>query len=276
MKYATSQDTLQVDKKTAVSMLADMGFDGIEIVVTDGIHEITEQGLELNADEVDPLSDEIWTIQEFESILLQAKEAGINIPSICLSFFNLRPGLTSSDPTERSTVRKLLIDIIDVASQSAIPVILVPFFLDADISDEPTKQLIVDEISKTTDAAEQANVTLGLETSLPATENLELLQAIDSPAVKLYYDVGNAVWKDYDPSAEIKKLGNQIVQIHVKDSRNETSDVMLGEGRVPFEDVADALGEIGYDGWIVLETITQNNPIEDTRKNLNFIKDVFE
>ena len=54
--------------------------------------------------------------------------------------------------------------------------------------------------------------------------------------------------------AEARALGSLIRRVHLKDTRERRGDCRLGEGRVDFAACAQALAEIGYDGWLVLET----------------------
>jgi inosose dehydratase len=42
--------------------------------------------------------------------------------------------------------------------------------------------------------------------------------------------------------------------VHLKDARLDPLEFLpLGEGRIDFEDVRDALHESGYDGWLLVE-----------------------
>ena len=56
--------------------------------------------------------------------------------------------------------------------------------------------------------------------------------------------------------------------IHAKDTDRQ----MLGDGRVDFDSVDAAIREIGYDGWIVLETPTGDDPMAANAQNLAFIR----
>ena len=54
----------------------------------------------------------------------------------------------------------------------------------------------------------------------------------------------------YDIEKEIRQLGNELIcEVHVKDK----SGKIFGEGEVDFEGALQALEEIGYDRWYVLE-----------------------
>ncbi|MGB9597989.1 MAG: TIM barrel protein [Candidatus Poribacteria bacterium] len=49
---------------------------------------------------------------------------------------------------------------------------------------------------------------------------------------------------------------------------------MLGEGRVDFKGVREAIKKIGYDGYMVLETPRGDDPKASASKNLAFTKNL--
>lgn len=123
--------------------------------------------------------------------------------------------------------------------------------------------------------AEDLGVVMGLENTLTAKQNLEIMDRVSSEMLQVYYDVGNSWGNGYDVPGEILMLGNnRICEIHLKDRESR----LLGtpEGQVQFEKVAEACRKIGYDKWYVLETRGRENRfLEDTRYHAAFAKEVF-
>jgi len=134
---------------------------------------------------------------------------------------------------------------------------------------------VVEALKQIVPRAEDAGVALGLENTLSAAQNLEIIDRIGSPIVQVYYDVGNSWGNGYDVPAEIKMLGNdRICEVHLKDWKTR----MLGspEGQVNMQQCAEALVEIGYDKWLVLETSGRKDKfVEDTKTNVAFAKKTF-
>ena len=91
---------------------------------------------------------------------------------------------------------------------------------------------------------------------------------VDSPAFGCYFDYANVVVRGMDTATELRALGELVRRIHLKDVRVKVGDVPLGQGRVDFTESAKALDEIGYEGWIVLET--QPGPPELVARDLAF------
>ena len=90
---------------------------------------------------------------------------------------------------------------------------------------------------------------LGIESYLNADEHIRILDAVDSPAVQVYYDVANMNQMGYDIYREIRQLGrDRICQIHCKEN-----GYLLGQGKIDFQKVKEAIDEIGWQGWLVIE-----------------------
>jgi len=50
----------------------------------------------------------------------------------------------------------------------------------------------------------------------------------------------------------------------------------LGEGKIDWKPVAAAIREIGYEGWIVLETSSPSKDrVADARRNAQFVRKLF-
>ena len=274
MQFATSQDVLGLDKLAGIEAAADLGFDGVELVVPDGIHRVdAEDGMVLDLDGIEVRDDDLWTAEGRARVREAADEHGIALPSVCPSYLNCRPGLASPDPDERAATAGDLADLIEAAADLGAGTILTPFFYEAEIDGEADRERVVAEVRDLAPLAEEAGVTLALETSLPPETDRAMLDAIDSPAVGIYYDVGNSTWFGYDPAREFEVVGEAIATMHVKDSIDGSGDAMLGAGEVDFAGFADALDALGYDGWLVLETVHRGDPIADAAANLAFLRD---
>ena len=118
-------------------------------------------------------------------------------------------------------------------------------------------------------SAEKAGVILGLEDTISAKDNVRIMERSKSPAVLTYYDVGNSTQNGFNVVEEIRWLGKaRICEVHLKDNPH-----YLGEGKIDFPAVIDALGEIGFDKWAELECEAPSGSIpSDMRRNLAFIR----
>jgi sugar phosphate isomerase/epimerase len=200
----------------------------------------------------------------------QMKETGLAVSSIMMGLFNSNP--LASDPNGPAWLEQT----IDAAKELKAHTILVAFFGKGSLGGKgEIKKDDVDEVVKRVKAAapraQAAGVFLGIENTLTAQQNAEILDRIGSPAVKIYYDIFNLAGQGYDTPAEIRFLKDRISIFHFKNGGD-----YLESGKVKWEPVAAAIKEIGYKGWIVLETSNPSkNVVDDDRKNAEYIRKLF-
>mgnify|MGYP006272193965 CR=1 FL=1 len=133
---------------------------------------------------------------------------------------------------------------------------------------------VVEVLRQIAPRAEELGIAMGLENTITASQNMEIIERVGSDMLQVYYDVGNSWGNGYNVPAEIRMLGNdRICEIHLKDW--ETPLFSSGEGMVDWLSVAEACDEIGFDKWYVLETSGRDKKfIEDTHDNVAFAKNM--
>ena len=86
--------------------------------------------------------------------------------------------------------------------------------------------------------------------------SLELIEAVDSPALKLLYDTGNPVGHEQDGWELYSQLADKIVYVHIKDYRKTAEGKQAcfpGEGAGEVERILADLVRRGYAGGISIE-----------------------
>jgi L-ribulose-5-phosphate 3-epimerase len=116
-------------------------------------------------------------------------------------------------------------------------------------------------------------VILGLEDTISAEDNVRIMDMSRSKNVLVYYDVGNSTKAGFDVVKEIRWLGkDRICQFHFKDNPH-----LLGEGTIQFGPVVQAVRDIGWTGWVNLETDARPASFDaDLRRNLGYLRRVVE
>jgi len=196
-----------------------------------------------------------------------AKQHGVEICSLTMGSLNRVPYAT--DPQAERWVA----ESIDVMTQLGVKLTLVPFFMRGEIKgDDKLQAAVIEKLKRVAPRAEKAGVVLALENALSADENRRILDAVCSPAVKVYYDVSNSLRRGYDIYTEIPQLGSRIARFHMKEKT-----CLLGQGDVDFTRVRAALEKISYRDWLVIESATvKGRPIVDCqRQNLAFLRSLF-
>lgn len=195
-----------------------------------------------------------------------SKRTGVALASLGIAEMNNVP--LKSDPR----AEQWLADSIDVARALGVRVILVAQFFKGDLKgDVAGTDHTVEVLKRHAPRAEKEGVVFGLENYLSAEENLAILDRVGSPAVQVYYDVGNSTDKGYDIYKEIRMLKGRVCEFHAKDGK-----FMLGQGRVDFRRVRQAMDEIDYRGWIQIEAAAPKELVADYSAHREFLRGVFK
>jgi sugar phosphate isomerase/epimerase len=157
-------------------------------------------------------------------------------------------------------------------------VMLVAFFREnaPDMTDKQSYGPLVSLLKEVAPHAQETGVVLGLENSLSPKDNMDLVDRIDHPCVKVYYDPDNMYHyghgKDAIPGIEWLGL-ERIAAVHVKNNGRVLQDAW----RIDWASAFQVLTEIGYDGWLVFESRHKSHQEckEMTQQNIAFIKEHF-
>lgn len=197
-----------------------------------------------------------------------SRRTGVAVSSLAIGRLNDVP--YKSEPRTEEWVSHA----IDAAQTLRAPMILLAFFNKNDLRNDPTGQrMVIERLKRVAPQAERAGVILGIESYLSAAEHLDLIQAVGSNAVKVYYDFRNATDAGHDIYKEIPLLGTQSIrEIHMKENGQR-----LGEGTLDWPRISRALTDIGYQGWMQIEwAMTKNDPLVTAyQHNLAYLRQLF-
>jgi L-ribulose-5-phosphate 3-epimerase len=192
-----------------------------------------------------------------------AKRTGIEIASLAIAENWSAP--LATDPR----AARWLADSIDVCKALGLTITM-PACFEVDLNKTAEVDHFVGVIKEIAPKAEKQGVVIGLENWLSAEDHQRILERIGSPAVKVYYDVGNSTDKGRDVLKEIRALGKLICELHAKDGSH-----LLGQGRIDFKQVRKALDDIQYSGWIHLESAAPNGLIRDYTAQQKYLRELF-
>ncbi len=201
-----------------------------------------------------------------KSILESAEQNELEVASLAMGTLNDIP--YKSDIRAEQWVEKA----IDICPAMKTNIILLAFFGNGDLINDPGGvDATVERLKKVAPKAEKAGVTLAVESWLNAEQHLEIIDRVGSPAIKVYYDVGNSNLKGYDIYQEIRTLGKHIAQFHAKDYDN-----LYGRGSIDFPRVREAMDDIGYRGWFVMEGVKMPLGVEESCKyDADYLRTIF-
>ncbi|MGN7990344.1 sugar phosphate isomerase/epimerase family protein [Pedobacter sp. 22226] len=251
---------LKRQKISALPLAKEIGADGLEIDMGGlGDRETFDNKL------ADPKIR-----QEY---LDKANELNLEFCSLAMT------GFYAQSFAKRPTYQKMIQDCLDTAKAMNIKVVFLPLGIQGDLVKNPElREPIVERLKTAGKMAAKAGVTIGIETALDATGELQLLKDIGSKNVKSYFNFSNAIKNGRDLCKELQILGRKnIVQIH---ATNEDGVWLQNDPKIDLNRVKTTLDDMGWTGWLVVERSRDakqpTNVKYNFSANTSYLKSVFQ
>ena len=130
--------------------------------------------------------------------------------------------------------------------------------LDESKKEEQWNDLVI-RLKQLTTHADNLGVNVAIEPEplqiIGDTDDMILMmEAVDSPNLRVNLDVGHAYITDPNLTESIKKLGSTIIHAHIEDIKDKIHNHLeLGQGDINFAEMHSAFMEIGYEGYYVVD-----------------------
>lgn len=207
---------------------------------------------------------------------------------LMLAAYAVGNNFVQAEPEVRAAQLQMVRDGVDTAAKLGAPVLRVfggsrPKPGSAVGSPEQALQLAIDSLTACASYAADKGVVLGVENhgGLPGTaaEVRQVLDAVNSPALRLIFDVGNFVGVGDDPVTAARALAPWVAHVHLKDLGPEPLDeggrreaLPLGDGSIDLAGVFRVLQEHRYAGSLAIEYEGRSDPAEAVRRSAAHVR----
>jgi D-psicose/D-tagatose/L-ribulose 3-epimerase len=228
--------TFSDEQLNLIDKAADMGFDGIEITLID-----------LDAIDASKIA------QQLKARQMESTTCGI---------MSSDANPINSDPAVRKQAVKRLERLIEITNDLGARTLAGPLYAPVGylVGRRRTKDewgWCRDVLKEASKKAGQYGVTLALEflnrfetffinTSEDA---VEMCKDVGEPCMKVHFDTFHANIEEKNVPEAVKKTGEFLGHFHA----SENDRGMIGSGHINYPEVFRALGEVGYDDWVVIE-----------------------
>ena len=243
----------EVEMDEAIPYLANLGYDGVEITVIPGY-----------TTELSTL-----TARERSRIKTLFTNHDLEMPAIAGHTSLLDP-----DTKQHAANMKRLKATVELAADMTMGE-LVPC-LDTTPGGKPDdwneiKERLLNETGNLVDFGAQLGVTLAMEPHIgcclcDVERTLWLLEQINSPFLKLNYDISHFDVAGIPTAESVAALAPHTIHTHVKDQRGTTPDfefLIPGEGDFDYVEYLNAMRDAGYDDYITVEVSIMVQKRED-------------
>ena len=205
----------------------DMGFSGIEVY---------------NLPKFNPLLDRSGPFHKFQTAatVRQLRDKKLRIP--CFD--------TSYDLSLDDSCIPYLKNLMDVAHNTHVSYVVACAL-------HANEEQVMENLNQLLPYAEEQGVVLLIKTSGIYADTTRLRKVLDQYAsdhLAALWDVHHT-YRDFHETGDttIKNLGSYICHVHLRDSDDNCTYQLIGEGTLPIDDVIRALSSVNYDGFISLE-----------------------
>jgi sugar phosphate isomerase/epimerase len=208
-----------------------------------------------------------------EQYMQTAKEAGIEFCSLGMT------GFYSQSFCNRPNIDNTIADCIKTMQQMHIKIAFLPMGIQCDLVQHPeVRDSVVTRLKRAGAMAEKAGVIIGIETSLDATAEVQLLKDIGSPAIKIYFNFENPLSNGRDLYKEMEILGrDNICQIHCT---NKDSVWLQYDKQIDMQKIKSILDKWQWKGWLVIERSRDATDPRNVKRNyganVKYVKRVFQ
>ena len=251
---------LKRQKLGAFQLTKEIGADGVEV----------DMGGLGNRPTFD---NQLLTDSVRKQFLDKARELQLEIPSLAMT------GYYAQSFCQRQEFIQSIEDCITTMKLMNVKVAFLPLGVQCDLVKKPElRDSVISRLKVAGKMAESAGVIIGIETALDAKDEKKLLEDINSPAIKSYFNFSNALKNGRDVSKELKTLGKKfIVQIHCTDD----DGVLLKDNtRLDMKQVKKTLDKMNWSGWLVIERSRDakepNNVKKNFGSNTTYVKSIFQ
>ena len=239
-------------------------------------HEMGSDGVEMDMGSLgkrDSFDNKLRTKYFRELFLQKAKENNVAISSIAMS------GFYGQSFAENKNYIALVGDCLNTMQAMGVKTAFLPLGVNCDLNKNPQmRPLIIERLKVAGKMAEDAGVVIGIETSLDAKGEVQLLKEIDSKGIKIYYNFQNPLALGRDLYKELRILGkDRICQIHCTNTDGVT---LPNDKKLDMIKVKTVLHEMGWCGWLVVERSRDTNDVHNVKKNygtnIEYLKRIFQ
>jgi len=250
---------LKRQKPGAFQLAKDLGADGVEL-------DMGSLGTN------DTFVNSLTNAANCRRFLDTAQALNLEISSLAMS------GFYGQSFAERATVPRMTQDCMDTMRAMDVKVAFLPLGVSDLLKHPELRSKVVERLKIAGAQAEKAGVVIGVESELPAVEQIKLLDEVDSPAIKICFNFADAIQNNRDLISELKTLGaDRVCEIHATDMDGAW---LQNDSHIDLPAVKTALDEMNWRGWLVIERSRDTNDVHNVRKNYGanaaYLKKIFQ
>jgi hexulose-6-phosphate isomerase len=209
--------------------------------------------LEWTLDHDDLAANPLMTAEGRAEIVALSTTHGVAVSSITGDCFMQAPFWKAAGAARTAWVDEMARVIRSGAAVGA-SIVVVPLVDNGSVATPGEEAALAEGLAQLTPLLRERGVRIAFECDYPPAQLARFIAAFPADAFGINFDIGNSASLGWAPAEEIPLLAPRLINVHVKDRVLGGTTVALGEGDADLPAVFRLLDEVGYDGFLILQT----------------------
>ena len=227
--------------------------------------------LELSVDHIGDPSRLLFAPDGIDDLKALGAATGVRVESVYATHF-LRENLVDANEDARQPALLALRALTERVAEHGIDTIVVPLFGASEVRGDAEAIALQSVLDNAGQWGALHGVRFALHTTMPAEQLAAFVTRWDDERLGICFDPGFGASLDRAVGEDVRRLGDRIIHVHLKDRVGNGDPTTLGQGDCDLAGFTEAISAIGYAGPIVLETPSGRSAIDAAKSNLDFCR----
>jgi len=209
--------------------------------------------LEWTLDHDDLAANPLMTAEGRAEIRALSAAHGVAVSSITGDCFMQAPFWKAAGAAQTALVEEMA-SVIRAGAAVGASIVVVPLVDNGSVATSAEEAALIEGLAQLTPLLRETGMRIAFECDYPPDRLAGFIAAFPTDAFGINFDIGNSASLGWAPTEEIPLIAPRLVNVHVKDRVLGGTTVPLGQGDADLPTVFKLLAEIGYEGFLILQT----------------------
>jgi len=214
--------------------------------------------MEWTLDQNQLFENPLMTVNGRKRIRELSARYGVRILSLTGDCFMQAPFYKVKGATREALLNDLY-SILDASKQMGIRFVLLPLVDNGSLETTEHETALLEGVLPLRQRLIDAGMKIVFESDFGPERLATFIKRFPQDAFGINYDIGNSAALGFSSTEEIRRYGNRVDNVHVKDRKFHGTTVPLGTGDADFLAAFAALRKADYSGNLILQTARAEN-----------------
>ena len=209
--------------------------------------------MEWTLDHDDLTANPLMTAEGRAEIRALSATHGVAVSSITGDCFMQAPFWKATGAARTALVEEMA-DVIRAGAAVGASIVVVPLVDNGAVSTPAEEGALAEGLAELAPLLRETGMRIAFECDYPPVQLAKFIEGFPAELFGINFDIGNSASLGWAPEEEIPLIAPRLINVHVKDRVLGGTTVPLGQGDADLPTVFRLLDQVGYDGFLILQT----------------------